>query len=62
MGARLAITVSCPECCYDVKPFIVEFTADPDKPRVRVQCPRDECQHTFDVFRDKIDHYRGDDY
>jgi hypothetical protein len=52
IGARLAVSVSCPECCYRVRPIILMFNADPDRAHVHVQCPREECQRIFDVYKD----------
>ena len=56
IGARLAITARCPECDYLVKPIIVMFSADPDRPHAEVQCPRPECQHIFHIYPDADDY------
>lgn len=54
--ARLKVTARCPECEYLVKPYILMFNANPDKPHVQVQCPREDCQHIFHVYPDADDY------
>jgi hypothetical protein len=51
---RLARSVSCPECCNRVKPFILEKIIRDigrgDETATRVQCP--VCEHVFQVFKE----------
>lgn len=47
--ARLAKTIQCPECCYDVKPYLLKFNAGID-PHAVVECPRPQCGHVWHVY------------
>lgn len=52
---RLARTLACPECCTQVKPFVMGPAGEDGKGRktVKVRCPRDECGEIFQAYNDE---------
>lgn len=52
---RLNRTMSCPDCCYAVKPFVIGRVGEDRNGRkmVAVKCPRPECEAIFQAFEER---------